>query len=136
MLNIQQVNRLAKLSTNGNSQLRQLYKTVNNPEYHDIIYVLNVNTPDNGFKTKIGRTTLEGFDRRLKQHINVWGSTNITLGSVKSIHHWKIENKFHKHMKTYKEGKYVSAIKSRGKSFDEFYEDNPDVIEELDKFII
>jgi hypothetical protein len=136
MLSTAQVNKLANLSTIGNSQLRQLYKTVVNPDYHDIIYVLNINTPENGFKTKIGRTTLEGFNRRLKQHIHIWGSENITVGSVKSIQHWKVENQFHKHMKSYKQGKYVSVIKSNGKTFEEFYEDSPDVIEELHKFTL
>jgi len=136
MLSIHQVNKLANLSTIGNNQLRNLYKTVTNPDYHDVIYALNINTPDNGFKTKIGRTTLEGFDTRMKSHINTWGTTNITLVSVNSIEHWKVENKFHKYMKSYKEGRYVSNIKARGKSFDEFYEDDPDVIKELYKFVL
>jgi hypothetical protein len=136
MIDIEKINQLAALSTEGNNQLRFLYNNVGNPEYHDIIYVLHIYIPDQGFKNKIGRTTLEGFNKRMKKHVDVWGAKNITLSSVKSIEHWKVENKFHKYMKSFKDGMYVSNIRARGKSFDEFYEDDPDVLEELYKFIL
>lgn len=129
------IDELTKASTQANQDLRVLKKQYEvYPERCDIMYGLYV-LIDDIFHIKIGRTTLAGFYRRMKEHSSTWSSNKITLISVKKIVHWTEEEKFHKHMKKYKNGIYKKNVKNRKKSFDEFYCNDKDVLDEFYRFI-
>jgi hypothetical protein len=128
------INMLATISSKANEEIR-LLKTRNQeyPERCDVIYALYIITDE--CNIKIGRTTLAGFERRMKEHASTWSHGYISLITLRKIIHWTDEEKFHKHMRKFCRGVYRRVVKSRGKSFDEIYENNPIVLEELYRFI-
>lgn len=122
-------------STQANNDVRALKKQYEiYPERCDVMYGLYVLINGN-FNIKIGRTTLAGFYRRIKEHSTTWDSNKITLIAVKKIVHWTEEEKFHKHMKKFKDGIYRKDIRTRKKSFDEFYHNDKVVLDEFYRFI-
>jgi hypothetical protein len=128
------INKLALISTEANNEIRML--NLSNPVYPercDVMYALYIFT--DVCSIKIGRTTLFGFERRMKEHSSTWSEGLVSLISVRKITHWTDEEKFHKHMRTFQGGVYRRVVKNRGKSFDEFYENNQCVLEELYRFI-
>jgi hypothetical protein len=128
------INKLAEISSQANEEVRLLKATHDvYPERCDVMYVLYIFTKD--CTIKIGRTTLFGFERRMKEHSTMWSDGVVSLVTVRKITHWTDEEKFHKHMRTFQGGIYRRVMKIRGKSFDEFYENNHNVLEELYRFI-
>ena len=125
-----------KMSTIANNQLRSLknkYET--NPERIDIMYVIYV-WCETEWMTKIGRSTLDGFLRRMKEHNNDFGKIhNINLVSIRKIEHWTDETKFHKHMKQYENGSFVCDVIVNGKKHREVYVKCEEVLEIFNKFI-
>ena len=125
-----------KMSTIANNQLRSLknkYET--NPERIDIMYVIYVWCGAD-WMTKIGRSTLDGFLRRMKEHNNDFGKIhNINLVSIRKIEHWTDETKFHKHMKQYKNGSLVCDVIVNDKKHREVYLKCEEVLEKFNNFI-
>ena len=125
-----------KMSTIANNQLRSLknkYET--NPERIDIMYVIYA-WCGSEWMTKIGRSTLDGFLRRMKEHNNDFGKIhNINLVSIRKIEHWTDETKFHKHMKQYKNGSLVCDVIVNDKKHREVDLKCEEVLEKFNNFI-
>lgn len=128
------IDEIAMISSTANDEVRKL-KTLNEvyPERCDVIYALYIFVE--GCQLKIGRTTLAGFERRMKEHAKTWSSNRLLLITVRKICHWTEEEKFHKHMRVFEGGMYRRIVKAMGKTFDEFYENDRAVLDELYKFI-
>ena len=128
------INKIALVATKANQEIRLLNsRHVLYPERCDLMYALYIFGKE--CSIKIGRTTLLGFERRMKEHSRTWSEEGVSLIAVLKITHWTDEEKFHKHMRTFEGGVHRRIMKVRGKSFDEFYENNNVVLEELYRFI-
>jgi hypothetical protein len=128
------INTISALSSTANDEIRCLKNDqLIYPERCDVMYAIFIFV--DGCKLKIGRTTVAGFDRRMKEHASTWSGSCMSLVTVRKIIHWTEEEKFHKYMRTFSNGMYRRVVKAMGKTFDEFYENDPIVLEELYRFI-